>query len=223
MTTKSSNSDAEKSLYFKFNLYPASLSDDWKIRLETTDRPMAISPLHDRDLFSGTEAFEKQMAEAQAHNEQLKYILSSEAYEKRVNELQELRTRTLYREQCYHVIYIAENPVTTQTVRNKFEKLLGSETAVDEVQIISSSVRNAYDYLTHGTVDAMVKDKHIYNKEDIVTINNFDVDRCELEFIRSREKKRPKNNIPDVVSDYSSSNNYQPNQTSRQNDRQLDR
>lgn len=40
--------------------------------------------------------------------------------------------------------------------------------------------------------------------------------------LKERKEKRPKNNIPDAVSDYGSSKNYQPNQTSKQNDRQLD-
>ena len=173
MTIKSLNSDAEKSNYFTFELYTLSLPEDWKDRLETTGRPIAISPLHDRDLYR--------------------------------------------LEEHYRVIYISRNRVTTQTVRNKFKKIIG-ESAVGDVQIISSSVRDAYDYLTDGTVIASLKQKDIYNKEDILTINNFDVDRCELEFIRRREKtlkeqrnlegKSPKNNIPDAVSDYSSSNNY---------------
>lgn len=40
--------------------------------------------------------------------------------------------------------------------------------------------------------------------------------------LKERKEKRPKNNIPDAVSDYGSSKNYQTNQTSKQNDRQLD-
>lgn len=35
--------------------------------------------------------------------------------------------------------------------------------------------------------------------------------------LKERKEKRPKSNIPDAVSDYGSSKNYQPNQTSKQN------
>ena len=41
--------------------------------------------------------------------------------------------------------------------------------------------------------------------------------------LNERKKKESNKGIPDAVSDFGSSKNYQPNQTSRQNDRQLDR
>lgn len=41
--------------------------------------------------------------------------------------------------------------------------------------------------------------------------------------LKERNEKRTKNGIPDAVSDYGSSKNYQPNQTSKQNNRQLER
>lgn len=41
--------------------------------------------------------------------------------------------------------------------------------------------------------------------------------------LKERAEKRTKNGIPDAVSDYGSSKNYQPNQTSKQNNRQLER
>ena len=41
--------------------------------------------------------------------------------------------------------------------------------------------------------------------------------------LKERAAKRTKNGIPDAVSDYGSSKNYQPNQTSKQNNRQLER
>lgn len=39
----------EKARYFTFLLYPESVPEDWRERLETLDTPMAISPLHDKD------------------------------------------------------------------------------------------------------------------------------------------------------------------------------
>ena len=41
--------------------------------------------------------------------------------------------------------------------------------------------------------------------------------------LKERNEKRTKNGIPDAVSDYGSSKNYQPNQTNKQNNRQLER
>ena len=76
----------------------------------------------------------------------------------------------------YHVIYIAKNPVTANSVRQKIQKLLGVD-ALAEVKIIATSVRNMYDYLTHESVDAIAKKKHVYDKKDILCLNNFDIDR----------------------------------------------
>lgn len=40
----------DKARYFTFLLYPESIPEDWQMRLETVGVPMAISPLHDKDL-----------------------------------------------------------------------------------------------------------------------------------------------------------------------------
>ena len=40
----------DKSRYFTFLLYPESIPEDWELRLESIGVPMAISPLHDKDL-----------------------------------------------------------------------------------------------------------------------------------------------------------------------------
>ena len=40
----------EKARYFTFLLYPDSIPEDWELRLELIGVPMAISPLHDKDL-----------------------------------------------------------------------------------------------------------------------------------------------------------------------------
>ena len=42
----------EKARYFTFLLYPESIPEDWEMRLELLGVPMAISPLHDKDLSS---------------------------------------------------------------------------------------------------------------------------------------------------------------------------
>lgn len=127
----------EKSRYFTFLLYPESLCEDWEMKLEMLGMPIAISPLHDKDLSD---------IEGQK-----------------------------YKKAHYHVIYVAKNPVTADSVRLKVKTVLG-EKAIALVKIIVN-IENMYLYLTHESKDAIAKKKHKYNKEDIKFINNFDIDR----------------------------------------------
>lgn len=80
-----------------------------------------------------------------------------------------------YKKPHYHVIYIAKNPVTADSVRKKIKLLLG-EKSLAMVQIVLN-VENTYLYLTHESKDAIAKKKHVYDKADIKLINNFDIDR----------------------------------------------
>ena len=86
-----------------------------------------------------------------------------------------------YKKRHYHGIYIANNPVTAESVRNKLRAVLSSEDveckAVARVQIIYEAVENVYLYLTHESKDAIKKNKHRYDKEDIKHISNFDIER----------------------------------------------
>lgn len=86
-----------------------------------------------------------------------------------------------YKKSHYHGIYIANNPVTAESVRNKLRAVLSSENveckAVARVQIIYEAVENVYLYLTHESKDAIKKNKHRYDKADIKHISNFDIER----------------------------------------------
>lgn len=197
MAGKKSNDSVAKSIYFTFLLYPDSLPDDWKIRLETTDRPMAISPLHDSDL-ADKEFIKKEIAKGKQYFAEYQDYLSLDERDKVLDKIHELETKPVYKKPHYHVIYIAKNPVTAQAVRNKFRKLLG-ESALNKVQIIASSVRNTYAYLTHESIDAIAKNKHVYNKDDIVTLNNFDVDRYDE--LDSADKKEIFDKVIDIIKD----------------------
>lgn len=81
----------------------------------------------------------------------------------------------------YHGIYVAKNPVTSESVRNKLKAVLSSKEfeckAIAMVQVIHESVESVYLYLTHESKDAIKKAKYRYNKADIKHINNFDIDR----------------------------------------------
>lgn len=81
----------------------------------------------------------------------------------------------------YHGIYIANNPVTSESVRNKLKAVLSSKEeeckAIAMVQVVHVAVENVYLYLTHESKDAKAKGKYIYPKSEIKHINNFDIER----------------------------------------------
>ena len=81
----------------------------------------------------------------------------------------------------YHGIYIANNPVTADAVRNKLKAVLSSENmeckAVARVMIVYESLESMYLYLTHESKDAIKKNKYRYDKADIKHISNFDIER----------------------------------------------
>lgn len=86
-----------------------------------------------------------------------------------------------YKKRHYHGIYIANNPVTADSVRLKLKAVLSSENmeckALARVMIVYESLESMYLYLTHESKDAIKKNKHRYNKADIKHISNFDIDR----------------------------------------------
>ena len=135
-----------KSRYFFGLLYPESLPEDWLMKLESIGQPMAISPLHDRDIdIDATE--------------------DSDSGE------------VIYKKPHYHFIYIANNPVTENSVLNKIRRALGNDRAINKVTVPFSSLRNYYDYLSHESKDAIAKRKFVYDKADIQLLNNFDISR----------------------------------------------
>jgi len=151
----------EKSRYFTFLLYPESIPNDWEIRLELLGVPIAISPLHDKDLSS---------VEGQQ-----------------------------YKKAHYHVIYVAKNPVTADSVRKKIKGTLGDK-SVAMVQAVVHSMENMYLYLTHESKDAVAKNKHKYNKKEIKLLNNFDVDRYIT--LDESEKKELRHTLLEIVDEY---------------------
>lgn len=155
----------DKSRYFTFILYPESIPKDWQMQLEMIGIPMAISPLHDKDLSS---------IEGQK-----------------------------YKKAHYHVIYVANNPVTAHSVRMRIKRVLGDD-SVAKVQIVSSSMENMYLYLTHESKDAIAKNKHVYDRKDIKTISNFDIDRYVV--LDVEEKDELLNAVCDMIDEQSLAN-----------------
>lgn len=203
MSSKKSSRTIEKSIYFTFLLYPESLPSDWETLLKTTGRPIAVSPLHDQDVTS-KQTLENQKRRFQLELDDNRYVWSEDlkdSYQKKIDDLQSAidGKKKFYLKPHYHVIYIAKNPVTANSVRQKIQKLLGVD-ALAEVKIIATSVRNMYDYLTHESVDAIAKKKHVYDKKDILCLNNFDIDRYDE--LDSADKKELFYNVLDLVLDY---------------------
>lgn len=155
----------DKARYFTFLLYPESIPEDWEMKLESIGVPIAISPLHDKDLSN---------VEGQK-----------------------------YKKAHYHVIYVAKNPVTADSVRNRIQRTLGKK-SVAMVQIVVQSMENMYLYLTHESKDAIAKNKHIYDKQDIKLLNNFDIDRYIT--LDVEDKDEMLNDVCDLIDEHGLAN-----------------
>lgn len=62
---------------------------------------------------------------------------------------------------------------------------------------ICHHIKGAYEYLTHESVDAKKKNKHVYPREQIVHINNFDITRYVT--ISADERKQNLNIVLDLI------------------------
>ena len=109
----------DKSRYFTFLLYPESIPEDWKSKLELIGVPIAISPFHDMD--------EK--------TDKSKWTPDDV-----------IRNGKHYKKPHYHVVYVAKNPVTADSVRYKIKQLLGDR-SIAKVQIVIRSMASMYSYL----------------------------------------------------------------------------
>ena len=107
-----------KSRHFGFIIYPESIPDNWEDCLTKLGVPMAVSPLHDCD--------EKKDVSTWDDNNDL--IINGRHSKK----------------SHYHVLYIAKNPVTVESVRNKVKRVLGIQ-SVSHIEI-TDSVENTFKY-----------------------------------------------------------------------------
>lgn len=103
----------------------------------------------------------------------------------------------------YHVVYVAKNPVTSDSVRKKIQRVLGDK-SVAKVQIVVQSMENIYLYLTHESKDAIEKHKHKYPKSDIMLLNNFDIDRYVT--LNVEDKDDMLNDVCDLIDDHNLAN-----------------
>lgn len=109
----------------------------------------------------------------------------------------------IYKKAHYHVIYVAKNPVTADSVRKRIQRVLGVQ-SVAKVQIVVQSMDNVYLYLTHESKDAIEKHKHKYSKADITLLNNFDIDRYIT--LDVEDKDDMLNDVCDLIDDHDIAN-----------------
>ena len=103
----------------------------------------------------------------------------------------------------YHIIYVANNPVTPHSVRMRIKRILGDK-SIAKVQVVKTSMENVYLYLTHESKDAIAKNKYVYKKSDIKLINNFDIDRYIS--LNVEEKDDIFNLVCDLIDDHDLAN-----------------
>lgn len=171
-TKKTSETKVSKYRDWTFLLYPDSIPSDFVTRLEKLGRPIAISPLHDMDE-------------------------TERKFEDLTEDEQEIIRNggKVYKKPHYHVLYIAANPVTADSVRNKIKRALGDK-SLSHIKVVDN-IANIYQYLTHESKDAIKKNKHKYDKKDIIHINDFDIDR--YVFLDESAKRELKNNLLNLI------------------------
>lgn len=161
-----------KARNFTFIIYPESIPDDWQECLEKLGVPMAISPLHDSD--ETERKFEDMTKEDQM-------VIRNGG--------------KIYKKAHYHVLYIARNPVTIESVRNKIKRVLGNQ-SLSHIEIVDN-VESVFLYLTHESSDAVKKKKHKYDKADLKLINDFDIDRYIV--LDESQKRELKNELLHII------------------------
>lgn len=161
-----------KARNFTFIIYPESIPDDWEDCLEKLGVSMAVSPLHNLD--ETERKFEDMTKEQQV-------IFNAGG--------------KVYKKPHYHVLYIARNPVTIESVRNKIKRILGSK-SLSHIEIVDY-VESVFKYLTHETSDAIKKNKHKYDKANLKFINDFDIDRYVM--LDENQKRELKNVLLDII------------------------
>lgn len=206
----------KKGRNFAFLIYPDSAPDDWVEQLNAKiGLPMAISPLHDKDKTEpmSDEAIRK-WSERQAKKHVYencpegaiidgKWLTDKECYKyfkdrfwaEKVKEQQKLPA---FKKPHFHVLLVANNPLTQEAVVNKVRRALGDD-AVSYAEIVDN-IENYYLYLTHESADAKAKNKHVYDRSGIRHLHNFDVSRYKT--LDKAQKEDMADKLYDFISDH---------------------
>lgn len=172
MTTENTTAKAPKegkARVFTFLLYPDSAPENFvELLTDKQDYAVAISPLHDKDLVENPESVPQEYLEA--YNG--------------------------FKKPHYHGIIVSNNSTTPSAVRKRLQRTFGKNEAVGMIQICHN-VKGAYEYLTHESVDAKRKKKHVYSSADIKLINGFDVTRYVT--VSADERKEQMRTVTDLI------------------------
>lgn len=175
MTTEKTTAKAPKEAKawnFTFLLYPDSAPENFiDLLTEKQDFPIAVSPLHNQDPIENPDKVDRETLE--------KYNGMKKPH--------------------YHCIIRANGPLTAGAIRKRLQNSLGRPEAVGMVQICHN-VKGAYEYLTHESIDAKRKKKHVYPKEDIKIINDYDITRYVT--ISADERKQNYRIVCDLICAY---------------------
>lgn len=174
-----------KARNFTFLIYPESAPEDWKEKLTDLGRPVAISPLHDQDLYQprskdairkdAERKAKKECEEITDEEERKKVYAEKKAFYIEQITADQIPLINTNKKPHHHVIYVNPNPVTTKSVLLKLQRVLG-ENVLAKVQIVDN-IEGEYLYLTHESATAIRDKKHVYDKKDIICLNGFDIAR----------------------------------------------
>ena len=132
--------------------YPESVTKDWIDRLERLGYAIAISPLHDKDVWEhdSPEVVNPETGEIIPKGARYKAGDKKKAH--------------------WHIIIICSKSTSFKEINNDIRPITNGPYLQK-----CRSIKNAYDYFTHETDEAKRKNKYRYEKDEIIRLNNFHV------------------------------------------------
>lgn len=130
-----------------FIIYPESLPENWVELLESTGAPIAISPLHDKDVYESDKQPDQNGNGGHVKGE--------------------------IKKPHYHMIYVSPSIATIGSVRDKIRRLLGSGVARQGQTV--ENVEKQFAYLDHDSEGAIIEGKTKYDSKDVRLLNGFNI------------------------------------------------
>lgn len=103
------------------------------------------------------------------------------------------------RKKHVHIIIAFSNTTTENNAMNVLSKLNAKGKKALNKIMAANNVRHAYDYLIHDTETSKKKKKHLYDKSERITGNNFDIG--DYEQVSQADKDRMLKELCDFVVD----------------------
>lgn len=140
------------SLWWMGIAYPESVKSDWIERLERLGFAIAISPLHDKDvwLHDSPQMVDPNTGEIIPKGARYKAGDKKKAH--------------------WHFIIICSCSTSFKEINNLIRPITNGP-YLEKCR----SIKNTYDYFTHETDAAKRQNKYVYEKDEIIRLNNFHV------------------------------------------------